>query len=64
MLNGLIIEARKIIIVWILKVQKRKTIEETAKKIQANIQYKTITVYFSSYEIEQMVKDNVLKEKR
>jgi hypothetical protein len=47
-----------------LKVQKGKTIEETAKKIQANIQYKTLQFTSLPYEIEQMVKDNVLKEKR
>ena len=45
--------------------KEQKAIEETAKKYKPIMQYKN-ALQFSSlpYEVEQMVKDNVLKEKR
>jgi carboxyl-terminal processing protease len=45
--------------------KEQKTIEETAKKYKPIMQYKNALQFTSlPYEIEQMVKDNVLKEKR
>ena len=45
--------------------KEQKAVEETAKKYKPIIQYKNDLQFGSlPYEIEQMVKDNVLKEKR
>ena len=45
--------------------KEQKAVEETAKKYKPIIQYKNALQFTSlPYEIEQMAKDNVLKEKR